>query len=191
MLVRGWIGDPKSLRPKSLDNGLCLKKCPHCDLILTNKHNYREHVNTLSNKGCRHGLPVNISLELHQHHKTLNHPIVSELMYTLYMQQPVSHKYFYPWDVKWLLSLLESWAPASSLTNFKLPWKATTLLALVTAKCCFDLSFLCVDNQHLFLQHCAAIFVPASGGREITWDTFHLKVILNLILMLIFVLCFT
>ena len=52
-----------------------------------------------------------------------------------------------------------------SLTTFKLPWKTATLLALVTAKCCSDLTLLCVDNQHLFLQHNAAIFVPLSGGK--------------------------
>ena len=64
-----------------------------------------------------------------------------------------------------LLSLLERWAPASSLTTFKLAWKTATLLALVTAKLCSDLTLLCVDNQHLFLQHHAAIFVPLSGGK--------------------------
>ena len=46
-----------------------------------------------------------------------------------------------------------------------LSWKTATLLALVTAKCCSDLTLLCVDNQHLFLQHNAAIFVPLSGGK--------------------------
>ena len=51
------------------------------------------------------------------------------------------------------------WAPASSLTTFKLAWKTATLLALVTAKHCSDLTVLCVDNQHLFLQCNAAIFV--------------------------------
>ena len=64
-----------------------------------------------------------------------------------------------------LVSLLESWAPASSLTTFKLAWKTATLLALVTAKCCSDLTLLCVDNQHPFLQHNAAISVPLSGGK--------------------------
>ena len=64
-----------------------------------------------------------------------------------------------------LLSLLESWAPASSLTTFKLAWKTATLLALVTAKRCSDLTLLRVDNKHLFLQHLAAIFVPLSGGK--------------------------
>ena len=47
----------------------------------------------------------------------------------------------------------------------KLAWKTATLLALVTAKRCSDLTLLCVDNQHLFLQRNAAIFVPLSGGK--------------------------
>ena len=67
------------------------------------------------------------------------------------------------WSACYLV--LESWAPASSLTIFKLAWKTATLLALVTAKHCSDLTLLCVDNQHLFLQHHAAIFVPLSGGK--------------------------
>ena len=61
--------------------------------------------------------------------------------------------------------LLESWAPASSLTTFKIAWKTATLLALATAKCCSDLTLLCIDNQHLFLQCNAAIFIPMSGGK--------------------------
>ena len=77
--------------------------------------------------------------------------------------QPTSS--FDPWDVEHLLFLLESWAPASALTTFKLAWKTATLLALVTAKCCSDLTLLCIDNQHLFLQCNAAIFVPMSGGK--------------------------
>ena len=86
-------------------------------------------------------------------------------MHHYYLQHPPSCKWFDPWDVEHLLSLLESWAPASSLTAFKLAWKTATLLALVTAKHCFDLTLLCVDNQHLFLQHNAAIFIPLSGGK--------------------------
>ena len=50
------------------------------------------------------------------------------------------------------------------LTNLKLAWKAATLLALVIARCS-DLTLLCIDNQHLLLQHYAAIFIPASGGK--------------------------
>ena len=64
-----------------------------------------------------------------------------------------------------MLSLLESWASDSSLTTFKLAWKTATLLALVNAKCCSDLTLLCIDNQHLFLQYHAAIFIPLSGGK--------------------------
>ena len=86
-------------------------------------------------------------------------------MHHFYLQHPPSHKWFDPWDVECLLSLLESWAPTSSLTTFKLAWKTATLLALVTAKHCSDLTLLCIDNQHLFLQCNAAIFVPLSGGK--------------------------
>ena len=64
-----------------------------------------------------------------------------------------------------MLSLLESWAPASSLTTFKLAWKTATFLTLVTAKHCSDLTLLCIDNQHLFLQCNAAIFIPISGEK--------------------------
>ena len=77
---------------------------------------------------------------------------------------PPPFKHFDPWDVEHLLSLLESWAPTSSLTTFKLAWK--TLLALVTAKHCSDLTLLHIANQHLFLQHHAAIFIPLYGGKR-------------------------
>ena len=82
-----------------------------------------------------------------------------------YLQCPPSHKCFDPWDVEHLLTLLESWAPTSSLTTFKLAWKTATLLALVTAKLYSDLMLLCIDNQQLFHQCHAAIFIPLSGGR--------------------------
>ena len=55
--------------------------------------------------------------------------------------------------------------PLLLFTTFKLAWKTATLLALVTAKHCSDLTLLCVDNQHLFFQHNAAIFIPLSGGK--------------------------
>ena len=104
-------------------------------------------------------------LELYQIHKASNHPVISKLMHFFYLQHPPSCKWFDPWDVEHLLSLLESWAPASSLTTFKVAWKTATLLVLVTAKHCSDLTLLCIDNQHLFLQCNAAIFIPMSGGK--------------------------
>ena len=108
---------------------------------------------------------ISVSLEPHHIHKASNHPVISKLMHNFYLQCPPSHKWFDPWDGECLLSLLESWAPTSSLTTFKLAWKTGTLLALVTAKYCSDLTLLCVDNQHPFLQHNAAIFIPLSGGK--------------------------
>ena len=86
-------------------------------------------------------------------------------MHHFYLQCPPSLKHFDHWDVEHLLSLFESWALASSLTTFELAWKSATLLALFTAKHCSDLTLLCIDNQHLFLQCHAAIFIPLSGGK--------------------------
>ena len=86
-------------------------------------------------------------------------------MHHFYLQYPPSHQHFDPWDVECLLYLLESRALASSGTIFKLAWKTATLLALVTAKCCSDLTLLCIDNQLLFLQQHAAIFIPVSGRK--------------------------
>ena len=108
---------------------------------------------------------ISAFLEPHRIHKASNHPVISKLMHHFYLQHLPSCKWFDPWDVEHLLSLLESCTPVSSLTTFKLAWKTATLLALVTAKHCSDLILLCVGNQHPFLQHHAAIFVPLSGGK--------------------------
>ena len=89
---------------------------------------------------------ISAFLEPHQIHKASNHPVISKLMHHFYLQQSPSHKHFDPWDVEHLLSLLESWAPASTFTTFKLAWKTATLLVLVTAKHCSDLTLLCIDN---------------------------------------------
>ena len=85
-------------------------------------------------------------------------------MHHYYLQFCLSCKQFTAWDVKWLLSLLVSWALASSLTKFKHTWKMATLLPLTTTKQCSDLTLLCIENQHHFLQH-NDIFIPASGGK--------------------------
>ena len=81
-------------------------------------------------------------------------------------------------------------APASFLTTFKLAWKTATLLAHVTVKHCSDFTLLCIDNQHLFPQLHAAIFIPLSGGRTDCPGHLPLRFILHLIPMLIFVLFF-
>ena len=85
-------------------------------------------------------------LQPHYHHKASNHSIISELIHHFYLQHPPSHKCFDLLDVECLLLLLESLAPASSLTNFKLAWKTATLLGLVAAKHFSNLSLLCIDN---------------------------------------------
>ena len=112
-----------------------------------------------------HHSAISTFLEPHFLHKASNHPVISKLRHHFYLQCPPSCKCFDPWDVECLLSLLESWTSASSLTTFKLAWKTATLLALVTVKCCSDLTLLCIDNQHLFLQCHAAVFIFLSGGK--------------------------
>ena len=129
-------------------------------------------------------------LEPHHLHKACNHPVISKLMYYFYLQHPPSHKHFDPWYVECLLSLLKSCSPASSLTTFKLAWKTATLLELVTAKHCLNLTLLCIHNQHLFLQYHSAIFIPMSGGKADHLGHLLLRFVLSLIPLLIFVLFF-
>ena len=74
---------------------------------------------------------ISAFLESHCIHKASNHFVISKLMCHFYLQYPSSHKCFVPCDVECLLSLLESWAPASSLITFKLAWKTAILLALL------------------------------------------------------------
>ena len=109
---------------------------------------------------------ISAFLEHRRIHKGSNHPVISKLIHQFYLQHPPSHKHFDPWDLECFISLLENWAPASSFTTFKLAWKIVTLLALVTVKCCSDLTLLCIDNQHLFLQHHAAFFIPMSWWQD-------------------------
>ena len=78
---------------------------------------------------------------------------------------PPSHELFEPRDVDDLLSMLEIWGQASFLSTFKLAWKTASSLALVTAKCFSDLTMLHIDNQHPFLQHNGATFIPVSGQK--------------------------
>ena len=111
-----------------------------------------------------HFYAISAFLGLHHHHKTSNDHIFSKLICNFYLNHPPSCRRFDPYDAKNSLSLLDGWVPASSLTNYKLAWKMGTLLALDTAEHS-DLTLLCIDDQHLFLQHNASIFIPASGGK--------------------------
>ena len=126
---------------------------------------------------------ISAFLEPHCHHKASNHPIISNECIIFIYSAP-SCKHSDPWVIKGLLSLLDSWVPVSSVNNFKPVGKIATFFALVTAKCCSDLTVLGIDNQHLFLQHHGFIFVPASPSK------IHLKFVLNLIPVFIFALYF-
>ena len=73
-------------------------------------------------------------------------------------------KGFKSWNHHYLLSLLESQAPVSSLTDFRLAWKTATLLALVMVRCP-NLTLLCIDNQHFFSLASHCYFIPASDCK--------------------------
>ena len=85
-------------------------------------------------------------------------------MHYFYLQCP-SHKHIDPSDVEHLLSLLESWAPASSLATFKLAWKTAILLALATAKYFSDVTLLCIDQSAPFYSASFCYFHSMSGGQ--------------------------
>ena len=134
---------------------------------------------------------ISAFLEPHHLHKASNHPVISKLMCHFYLQCP-PHKYkcFDPWDVECLLSLLEIWATAYSLTTFKLVWKTATLLALVTTKHCSDLTLLCIDNQHFFFSIMLLFSFPCLVARQIIRVIFLLRFVLSHTPMLIFALFF-
>ena len=128
--------------------------------------------------------------EPHHHHNASSHHTISKLMHNFYQQHLPFCKHSDPWDIKHLLSLLDSWTPASLLTHFKLAWKTATLLALVNARYSSDLILLCIDHQHLLL-HCHAVnpFLHLVV-RWINWVIFLHRFVLILIPVLIFALSF-
>ena len=129
-------------------------------------------------------------LEPHWIHKVSNHPVISKLMHHFYLQHPPSCKCFDPWHVECLLSLLESWASASALTTFKLGWKTATLLALVTAKHCSDLTFYVLITSTFFFSTMLPFSFPCLMARQIIWVILPLRFILSFTPMLIFALFF-
>ena len=111
-----------------------------------------------------YGSAISTFFEPHRLHKVLIILSFQKLMHHFYLQHPPFHKHLILVMVS-ICYLCKSLAPTSSLTTLKLAWKTATLSALVTAKHCSDLTLLCIDNWHLFLQHHAAIFIPLSGGK--------------------------
>ena len=86
---------------------------------------------------------------------------MSRLMCHFYLQCPPSFKQLKTWDVDCVLSLLEAWVLASSLSAFKVAWKTATHSAFGTTRYCSALTLLFIDNQHLFPLLNAAIFIQS------------------------------
>ena len=81
---------------------------------------------------------ISVFLELHHHCRTSNYLSMSKLMFHFYLHCPPLHNF--------LLPLLDIWASAFSLTNFKLAWNMALIISTF---------FLCK----------AVIFIQASGVR--------------------------
>ena len=94
-----------------------------------------------------------------------SHPIISKVMCYSSLQWPHTFKTFDPWGMECVLILLQIWVATFFITNCKPAWKTASLLACVTAKYCSYLTLLHTDNQYLFLQCHAAIFVPVSDVK--------------------------
>ena len=87
-----------------------------------------------------------------------------------------------------MLSLLESWALASSLTTFNLAWKTTTLSALVTVKHCSDLNYYVLIISTFFFSIMLLFSFPCLVARQIDRVIFLLRFALSLTPVLIFAL---
>ena len=87
--------------------------------------------------------------------------------------------------------MLEHWALASSLTNFKLDRKTATLIAIFMAKCDSDLTFKAfIISAFFFSVMPISLFLLDLADRQIDWVIFHFKFILNQIPVLMFAPCF-
>ena len=104
---------------------------------------------------------ISTFMEPHHIHKASNHPGHLNInMHHFYLQHPPSHKHALMLGMLNAFAIFVGELSTQLLLSlaFKLAWKTATLLGLVTAKLCYDLTILYIDNQHLFLQHHAAIF---------------------------------
>ena len=127
-------------------------------------------------------------LEPHHLHKASNHPVISKLM----------HHFIYSilllvnnliLDVEHLLSLLESWAPASSLTTFKPPWKTLFWHLFLQSIFLIELYYELIIST-LFFSIMLLFSFPYLVARQIVQVIFILRFALSLISMLIFALIF-
>ena len=83
-------------------------------------------------------------------------------MYTFYLQYLPTHKYFDPWDVECLLSLLGSWAAASFLLTLNMYGKLLLFWYLVWIYILIQLVYELMNT--IFLKH-TAMFIPLSGDK--------------------------
>ena len=80
-----------------------------------------------------------------------SNPVLSELIRSFELQQPVQRSLTPKWDLSWVLVCLQKppFEPLDKASKFQVTIKTAFLLALATAKRCIEIHALAMDSQHL------------------------------------------
>ena len=80
-----------------------------------------------------------------------SNPVLSELIRSFELQQPVQRSLTPKWDLSWVLVCLQKppFEPLDKASKFHVTIKTAFLLALATAKRCSEIHALAMDSQHL------------------------------------------
>ena len=80
-----------------------------------------------------------------------SNPVLSELIRSFELQQPVQRSLTPKWDLSWVLVCLQKppFEPLDNSSKFHVTIKTAFLLALATAKRCSEIHALAMDSQHL------------------------------------------
>ena len=80
-----------------------------------------------------------------------SNPVLSELIRSFELQQPVQRSLTPKWDLSWVLVCLQKppFEPLDKASKFHVTIKTAFLLALATAKRCSEIHALDMDSQHL------------------------------------------
>ena len=82
------------------------------------------------------------------------------------MGRPPTRKVKPIWSVTTVLEMLRSWGPSSELERPRLTWRMVMLLALASARRASDLTFLSIDDRHLFKSQDSWRFLLVFGTKQ-------------------------
>ena len=114
-----------------------------------------------------------------------SNPVLSELIRSFELQQPVQRSLTPKWDLSWVLVCLQKppFEPLDKASKLHVTIKTAFLLALATAKRCSEIHALAMDSQHLrFNQSDGSVSLILKSGFLAKKNSFLL---LNLLLFLV------